>query len=226
MVSTILVLNALRFVIVSTLVATGHAFSSSSRRLDVVKTTTDGSSTLMMAPTTKAATRITTAVTQVDRKSFLQTAVSISLGAVLALPGASHADVTNKVASSAALRTVKISQKKFVGLEAVVQADEYAELKEALRVTPFSDIRKAMSTLIRGSEGTAEGEILQTKYKAFIARLEKMDGTAGQALRGKQLKDGELLAQYQEATEALADFLQTAQAAVEIPLQTSSEESS
>jgi len=150
----------------------------------------------------------------------------MSVGAVSIPPRVAHADVTNKVASSAALRTVKLSQKKFVGLETVVRANEYAELKEALRVTPFSDIRKAMSTLIRGSEDTPEGEILRTKYKAFIARLEKMDGTAGQALRGKQLKDGELLAQYQEATEALADFLQTAQAAVEIPLQTPSAESS
>eukprot|EP00977_Amphora_coffeiformis_P009958 scaffold2327_cov149-Amphora_coffeaeformis.AAC.2 len=222
-------LLAVRFVTFSALAASSHAFSLSSslcqrcRQKNVVTARTTTSSALMMAWDDASSS---TAPTAVDRKSFLQTAVSLSMGAVLAAaPLAAHADVTNKVASSAALRTVKLSQKKFLGLETVVQANDYAELKEALRVTPFSDIRKAMSTLIRGSEDRPEGEILQTKYKTFIARLEKMDGTAGQALRGKKLKEGELLAQYQETTEALADFLETAQAAVEIPYQSAEEAS-
>jgi hypothetical protein len=130
-----------------------------------------------------------------------------------------HADVTNKVASSAALRNVKLSQKKLVGLQNVVDANEYTELKESLRAAPISDIRKNMSMLVKGGEDGPDAQVLQDKYKRFIARLEKMDGMASLALRGRKLDKSELLLAYQATVDALNDFLETAQAAAEIPVQ-------
>lgn len=205
---------ALRLVVAfCALVGTGEAFSAQPCRHQHVKTALMATFESFTAPT--------------DRKTFLQTAITVSVGAAVLTVGTTpaHADVTNKVASSAALRTVKLSQKKFAGLETLVQGDEYAEFKEALRVAPFSDIRKSMSTLVKGGEDGPDAEALQDKYKTFIARLEKMDSTAGQALRGKKLKEGEFSSLYHDVVDALADFLETAQAAAEVPVQYAEESS-
>ena len=52
-----------------------------------------------------------------------------------------------------------------------------------------------------------------------------MDSTASLALRGKKLSEGEFVSAYQATVEALADFVETAQAAAEIPVQYSEESS-
>ena len=191
------------------------AFAPSSSRRTASKTS--GSVTVVASTVSNDSDKHLT-----DRKSFLQTVVLSFLGSstLLVLPtNAAYADVTNKVASSSALRNVKLVQKKLAGLQVVVQENEYQELKEALRVAPFSDLRKSMSTLVKGGEDGPDAELLQTKYKTFIARLEKMDGTASLALRGKKLSEGEFTSTYQATVDALADFLETASAAAEIPVQ-------
>lgn len=115
----------------------------------------------------------------VDRKVFLQS-VGLTTVALTFASKPVRADVTNKVASSAALRNVKLSQKKFIGLQDVVDADEYTELKESLRAAPISDIRKSMSTLVKGGEDGPDAQALQDKYKSFIFRLTRKDGWYGQ----------------------------------------------
>ena len=164
-----------------------------------------------------------------DRKAFLQT-TALSFGSAAMLVGTSspapaHADVTNKVASSAALRNVKLVQKRLAGLADTVAQNEYQELKEALRVAPFSDLRKNMTTLVRGGEDGPDAQALQDKYKTFIAKLEKMDTTATLALRGKKLNEGDFNSTYQATVDALADFVELAQGAAEIPVQYSEESS-
>jgi hypothetical protein len=129
-----------------------------------------------------------------------------------------HADVTSKVASSAALRNVKSSQKKLAAMEVLVEENDYSEVKEAIRAAPFSDVRKSCSTLIKGGEDGPDFEELQVRYKSFVTKLEKMDSNASLALRGRTLPAGEFVASYQATVEALTNFVDIAQSAVEIPM--------
>lgn len=154
----------------------------------------------------------------VDRKTFLQTA-GFSTLALLFTSVPAHADVTSKVASSAALRNVKLVQKKFSGLEEVVDANDFSELRGSLRAAPISDVRKNMSILVKGGEDGPDAQKLSDQYRNFIVCLEKMDGNAGVAMRGKKLSDGEFVSSYKATVEALNTFLETAQAAADIPLQ-------
>lgn len=197
-----------------------RAFAPAINQPTTTTTTTTTSSTVAMAASSSDPFLA-------DRKTFLQTA-ALSFGSATAmftsLPA--HADVTNKVASSAALRNVKLVQKRLASLADTVAQDEYQELKDALRVAPFSDLRKNMTVLVRGGEDGPDAQVLQDKYKTFIAQLEKMDTTATLALRGKKLNEGDFSSTYQATVDALADFVETAQGAAEIPVQYSSAESS
>jgi hypothetical protein len=152
----------------------------------------------------------------VDRKGFLGSA--LVAGGLLLSPTMARADVTSKVASSAALRKVKSSQKKLASMESLVEENDYTEVKEAIREAPFSDIRKSCTTLIKGGEDGPDFEELQVRYKTFVTKLEKMDGNASVAMRGRTLPAGEFVASYQATVEALANFLEMAQDAVEIPM--------
>jgi hypothetical protein len=171
--------------------------------------------TLGAIETKQRCTTSSTAIYATSRKEFLSQFV---VAGSLLIPTAASADITNKVASSAALRKVKICQKKLVAMEDYVLLSDYAAIKDSLRAAPFSDVRKAASTLVRGGEDGPDAEGLQTKYKAFITSIEKMDGTASVALRGRKLSDGEFLAAYSAAVVALADFVALAEEAIKVPL--------
>jgi hypothetical protein len=163
----------------------------------------------------------------VTREAFLNDGLVVLIGSTsgLMLPGvASRANAAmtgaNQISYSAALRNVKSVQKKFGALELYVVEDEYGSLREAIRVAPFSEVRKSCTTLVRASsedvEGGGEavspvGEALAARYKTFIANFEKMDGTASLAMRGKKLKEGEFYGTYQATVAALDDFLLLAQ---------------
>jgi hypothetical protein len=134
-------------------------------------------------------------------------------------PQAASADITNKVASSSALRNVKTSQKRLKGMAAFAQEDEYMKVKEALREAPLADIRKSCMILVNGGEDGPDAEKLQSKYKTFIGSLEKMDSTGSVAVRGRKLAKGEFNKLYEDVLTNLAAFLVVAEEAASIPIQ-------
>lgn len=140
-------------------------------------------------------------------------------GSVVLTPLAAKADVTNKVASSSALRAVKRSSKQLDSLELSVSSDNYEEIKAALRTAPLADVRKNMSTLVRGGEDGPDAEVLASSYKKFIQGLEQMDSTAGLAMRGRKISNDELYGKYKVTVTALNDFLKVAEEATGIPVQ-------
>lgn len=165
----------------------------------------------------------TTSLAAVTRKSFLQDCVAVGVAAAttLAVPGAARADVTSKVASSSALRTVKSSQKRMEGLAEAVELNDYAAVMATFREAPFSDIRKSCTTLIKGGEDGPDAEKLADQYKSFVTAIEKLDSTASVAVRGKKLREGEFSKVYSESVAALGVFVTTAQESVTIPIQES-----
>jgi hypothetical protein len=178
-----------------------------------------------------------------SRETFLNSGLAVLIGSTsgLLLPAGPFAKsrdhranaamtvLANQLSSSAALRNVRSVQKKFGALELYVAEDQYSELREAIRVAPFSEIRKSCTTLVRaaalaaqegdvvveggGGEGVVSsvGEELAARYKAFVYNFEKMDGTASLAMRGKKLKEGEFYGTYRATVAALDDFLLLAQ---------------
>uniref|UniRef100_A0A7S2S1F9 Uncharacterized protein n=1 Tax=Eucampia antarctica TaxID=49252 RepID=A0A7S2S1F9_9STRA len=136
----------------------------------------------------------------------------------VALPA--YADVTNKVASQSALRTVKRTVKELQKLEFVVADNNYAGLKEGLRVPPFTDVRKNCNVLIRGGEDGPEQEALQKAYGEFIKNLEDLDSQASLGARGR--KDIKLMDSFDRSVKSLLSFEEVAERAVGIPLQVES----
>ena len=135
-------------------------------------------------------------------------------GTVVLPPMAANADVTNKVASPSALRSVQRSLKQLDSLELYVTSDNYYELKAALRMAPLADVRKNMSILVRGGQDGPDAEQLQSKYQTFIQGLEQMDSTAGLALRGRKIPDDVFYDKYKVTVAALTDFLKVAEESV------------
>ena len=158
---------------------------------------------------------------EVSRRTFFNGAVTAAASAmfVTALPQVAYADVTNKVASTTALRNVKRAQRQLTKILPYVEMDDYEPIKETFRQAPFSDIRKNMSILIKGAEDGPLAETLQKDYDTFKSSVEKLDSTSGQALRGRKIPNEQLVQEYQAAESALAVFVKDAEEAVEIPLQ-------
>lgn len=155
---------------------------------------------------------------QSSRRQILQGA-SASVAATILFPSIASADVTNKVASSVAIRKVKSAKKQLDTLEHYVVDEEFTELKQAIREPPLSEFRKSATTLVRGGDDGPDAEKLATSYKTAIATLEKMDNDAGVAIRGKKFKEGELLGEYKDCVAALGDFLAVAEKSASIPVQ-------
>lgn len=129
------------------------------------------------------------------------------------------ADITNKVASSAALRNVKRSQKQLASLELYATTEDYQGLKEAIRQPPLSEMRKNCFILVRGGEDVPDARNLQAKYQRFIQALESMDSTASLAMRGRKISEETFYDSYKGTMAALADFLSVAEEAASIPVQ-------
>jgi len=159
----------------------------------------------------------------ITRKIFIN---ELAVMSTLVLPTVANADITNKLASSTALRSVKLSQKKLASMEDFILTDDYVPLKEALRVQPFSEIRKSCTTLIRGGEDGPDADELQKRYKAFISSLERLDSTASLGMRGRKIADGEFLSAYKQTVDALSDFVKVAEEASAIPVQYEGEQAS
>lgn len=159
---------------------------------------------------------------QSSRRKVLEGA-SASVAATLLFPSIARADITNKVASSVAVRKVKSAQKQLNTLELYVVDDQLVELKQAIREPPLSEIRKSGTTLVRGGEDGPDAEKLATLYQKFIGTLEKLDNEAGLAIRGRKLNEGQLLGDYKDCVVALGDFVVVADESALIPIQNGDE---
>jgi len=135
------------------------------------------------------------------------------------LPKPAFADVTNKVASSTALRSVKRAQKQLKDLSPSAQANDFAQVKAFLRTPPFVDVRKNCFVLIRGGEDGPKADELQSTYKAFISSVEKIDGTASLGMRGRKIPDSQMSEEYIVIESAMQDFVRVAEETTEIPVQ-------
>lgn len=154
----------------------------------------------------------------ISRRTFGAT-IAASSTAFLLHSTPAKADITNKLASSAALRTVKSAQKKLSSMELYISQNDYTSLKEALRVAPFADIRKACFTLVRGGEDGPDAEELNVRYKKFMTSLEKMDSLASLGMRGRDVKNEEFYSSFTATVDALSSFVELAKEASEIPVQ-------
>jgi hypothetical protein len=154
-----------------------------------------------------------------DRKAFLKTLVSSTGGAVLLAPSVVKADVTNKVASASALRSLQRAQRQFGSLELAVSNNDFLETKNALRLPPFADIRKNCQILVKGGADGPNKDELEAKYKSFIASVEKLDGTCSVALRGRSVPNERLYEEYRAVAASLEAFANVAKESAEIPVQ-------
>jgi hypothetical protein len=154
------------------------------------------------------------------RSSFFKDVSVIAAGVLVFAPNVAGAtDIRSKLASSAALRNVKSSQKKLTTLVDYIQLGDYAGLKEALRASPFSDLRKSMSTLVKSGEDGPDSDKLQTTYKTFIVALETLDSTASLAVRGRKISAEQMSSLYVACEDALGSFLVLAEETALVPMQ-------
>ena len=143
-------------------------------------------------------------------------ASALTASTILIPTSPAFADVTNKVASKAALRYIKRSIKEFEKLEFFAAMNDYSEIKQGLRSPGLSEVRKNANVLIKGGEDSEEAENLAVAYSAFIKDIEKLDGDASLGYRGR--KGVELLPSYTQALKDLKSFEEIAERATAIPI--------
>ncbi|KAL3929262.1 MAG: hypothetical protein SGBAC_012290 [Bacillariaceae sp.] len=154
------------------------------------------------------------------RGTFVNGLIAGVIGNTLLMPTEpAKADVTNKVASTSALRNIKRAQKQLPKLQTVAEANDFAGVKEFMRTPPFGDARKYCFTLVRGAEDGPKASEIETVYKAFVSSIEKIDGTASLGFRGRKIPQLQLSEEYLVVQSSLADFLKVAEDSVEIPVQ-------
>ena len=153
----------------------------------------------------------------VSRKGFMES-VMVGVASTVVLPSIANADVTSKIASSAALRSVKRAQKQLPSMQFSAKDDDFAKVTEALRISPFADVRVKCFTLVKGAEDGPKYDDIQVAYKDFIATVEKIDATAKVGARGRKIPSGQLFAEYLAVESAIDVFIKVAEEAVEIPL--------
>ena len=156
--------------------------------------------------------------TSISRKTFVDGVVAGVIGNSL-LPSVANPDITNKVASSTALRNVKRAQKQLEKLAQPCETNDFEGVKAFLRTPPFADVRKNCFILLRGAEDGPKVEELDAVYKAFISSIEKIDSTASLGFRGRKIPQLQLSEEYLVIQSALSDFIKVAEEAAEIPVQ-------
>mmetsp|Transcript_2396 Transcript_2396/g.5017 ORF Transcript_2396/g.5017 Transcript_2396/m.5017 type:complete len:254 (-) Transcript_2396:260-1021(-) len=133
---------------------------------------------------------------------------------------AAHADVTNKIASSTALRALTRAQAQLpTKLLPEAQSNNFVGVKARLREPPFDLMRKNGLILVRGGEDGPMAKELLKAYKALIASIEKIDATASLGMRGREVDPFEMSQEYDAISAALDCFLKVGGEAAEIPLQ-------
>ena len=161
---------------------------------------------------------------ELTRRGAFEVASASFLTAVVAngLPSPAYADVTNKVASTAAIRAVKRALKDLEKAEFACAGNQFTDVKEALRTPGLNEVRKNCLILIRGGEDGAEVDNLKSTYQKFVKDLEALDSQASLGMRG-QKKDIELAGYYDSALASLRAFLEVGERSAILPLQDSAE---
>mmetsp|Transcript_9245 Transcript_9245/g.27545 ORF Transcript_9245/g.27545 Transcript_9245/m.27545 type:complete len:245 (-) Transcript_9245:170-904(-) len=149
------------------------------------------------------------------------TAALATIGTV-AGPRAALADVTNKVASSTALRALKRAQDQLPSkVLPEAQRNNFVGIKARLREAPFDELRKNALILVRGGEDGPKAKELLLAYKQLIGALEAMDATASLGMKGRSVDPFRLGMQYEDVSKALESFVNVGTGAAAIPLQES-----
>ena len=132
-----------------------------------------------------------------------------------------NADVTNKVASSTALRSLDIVQRQLpIKLLPLAQSNDYIGVKKCLREPPFDTLRKDMLTIVRGGEDGKKVDELLLSYKQLIKSLEAIDATSSLGMRKSSNIDPFVLGiEYEDIAKSLDLFIRIGSEAAAIPLQ-------
>jgi hypothetical protein len=154
----------------------------------------------------------------ISRQALLE-GLAVSVAGTLLFPGTAHADITSKVGSSSALRNVKRAQNQLDKLLPFAEAKDFMAVKEFLRTSPFTEVRKNCFILIRGGEDGPKADALLGTYKSFISSVEQIDGTASLGIRGSKISQLQMSEEYSVVVSTMRDFLEVAEEAVEIPMQ-------
>jgi hypothetical protein len=157
-----------------------------------------------------------------SRRDLLEQFSTAAFAAVLASSalGLQPLPAEASVPLPSAIRNIKGSLRRLRGEDFAddVAFNDYEKLRMNLRNSPFSELRRSCTSVIRaveeqGSESIVSPEVgsLTDKYRTFIASLEKLDSTASVALRGRVPGPGELQGAYSSAVDALQAFMDAAQ---------------
>jgi len=111
--------------------------------------------------------------------------------------------------SSTALRNVRKSLKELEDLESLVSEKDYPAIKSALRVPPFTELRKSCNVVIARTQEGRDVETMKVQYSTFIKGIEGLDSKVALALRGK--KGVEIKGSYKVALKALTIFNEAAE---------------
>lgn len=159
--------------------------------------------------------------TKTRRQYFAQIGSAIALGSAAAggFPFPAMADVTSKLASTAALRSVKRAAKELEDMELLVTTGDYEGVKAAIRVPPFTEVRKNCVVLIKGGEDAGEelSGSLERTYADFKVHIEALDSAASLGIRGR--KDVEMSASFGDSVKSLNEFVAVAEKAAGVPIQ-------
>lgn len=200
--------------LVLTLAAIGTLFSSSA---DAFATTSSEKYT--------ASVTALNAEQGLTRRGLLGKVASASVltaGVASGLPSPAFADVTNKVASTAAIRAVKRAVKDIEKAEFPCVNNDFTDVKAALRTPGLNEVRKNCLILIKGGEDGPEAENLKTAYAKFVKDIEALDSQASLGMRGRK-QDIQLAGYYDAALASLKAFLEVGERSALIPLQESSD---
>ena len=136
--------------------------------------------------------------------------------AIPSLPRPALADVTNTIAYRSALRTVKSASKELENMATLASTNDYAGIKQALRVPPFTEVRRTCNILIREITDAEEALQLQKNYADFIRYVEELDTSATLGMRGR--KNIQLQPSFENASNALGAFVEVAQRSAVLPV--------
>jgi hypothetical protein len=142
--------------------------------------------------------------------------IGSTASSVTSFPRPVHADVENTRAYRSALRTVKSASKELGNMATLASTNDYAGIKQALRVPPFTEVRKTCTILIKEVADSDEALKLQKNYADFIKSIEELDTSATLGMRGR--KNIQLQPSFDRANDALGAFLEAAQQNAVIPV--------
>jgi len=154
------------------------------------------------------------------RQAFATT-TTLAICASSLTPIPAYADVTNKLASSSALKSLAGAQRQLpTKLYPPAQSNDYLGVKAALRDPSFNSLRKDMLILVRGGEDGPKAGELRIAYSQLIKSLEAIDATASLGIQGrtKNIDSLQLGVEYEEIAKAMELFMQVESDAAGIPL--------